>query len=838
MEISEIKSCVFDFYTRSFQALESIINSVISTANAAVTEDKGAIWATLVTDIITIAAALGALALPISLNVIETTRTRYKSPSLLKITPLLSGIDAKTLNKHLFIILAIALLAKILISTRLFNLTTLTPYLCGLTIWFGYIINQVYRHLRFTYTFMSNIETIHEQIYQCILKYATASFFSNEETEATRRKLKKNKKTNNNIIIADSITAFIELESYFLCTTPIKTDLDSRLREISYKAVKRLESDEANKFTRHLLASLPNVLAAVEISREVDVYQSIAGFYLRMAMVAILAKDEYRSQIGVIERIARFRENKLPSYGRYCRNGRLFLSFAYEAKPEKEAYQILQSHFESLIETSIREQPENIPELLNNIRQVIQFKDNNNKGAWDIPERVTELWEYTSMPELDRDIVETYSGRLSATELNKRINEKFKPEIRDLIEKKFSETLIIEEKLNAANQAIDKIWQDIALNRFSSDVETATLRAMATLLALNPEIFIECRELRNPAGSSSFNVGHSPVPSSLGECVEAFLSASNFSDFHTVRNDLQEYKVVDAIGALMIYEFWSIFILGASGATIKPVMTTPVIPSSQLRELKSASLRVPLLKTSLLKALINTRFIERLGILPEQISVLQDYAGQFCELLSNTLKEKTKSQITNQKLDPTSLERFKLEVTEKLGTSIQKYMLFNRITIGEVTPVVSNISLPREAFLSGNDTYYVFDTYGFNFAQEIHNWLSAQILFHNERSESAEFTLPTRNAEWMICSSSALKKFLSAGFTTSGRKIKWPDGKGSMRYFEINCAGYGYYMVMPNESLITASYAHQENKLPINISYTDNGESINFKIEYYISARQ
>lgn len=840
MDFSGFKSSIFQFGVRANQALENFKDSIMTAAQAAILDEKSAIWATLVTDIITIAAALGALALPISLNVIETTRTRYRSPSLLKITSSLSGIDAKRLNRHLFMVLAISLVAKLLISIRAFDLISLVPYLCGLTVVFGLVVRQVYRHLKFTYTFMSNIEVIHERIYRDINNYAKSSFLLSDGEHGlfARKLLKINGLFSSRVKIQDNITALIELESYLLCVDPTKTDLDSRIRTISYKAFNKLENHDANEFARHLLASLPSVLATVEVSREVDVYQSIAGFYLSLAMVAILAKEEYRSQIGVIERIARFREDKLPSYGRFCRNGRLFLSFANKAKSSNEAYTYLQAHFNLLIETSAREQPENIPELLSNIRQVIQFKSNYNKGAWDLPEKVTELWGCSSMPELDKDVGDTYAGRIATDELDKKIEKKYKPEMRAYIEEKILDKIMVKEKFDAIDTALEECWQGIALNRFSSEIETETLRALATLLSTHPEIFVECRELRNPAGSRSFNVGHSPVPTSLGECIEAFLSAKNFSDFYTVRNDLQEYKIVDAIGALVVYELWNIFILRATGATIKPEMSTPVIPGCQLGELKAAAQRVPLLKTSLLKTLVNARFIDRLGILPEQALALREYACEFCDLLSFALKEKTKSQIANQKLDAASLERFKCEVTEKLSSSVKRFDLFNRVTIGQVSPIVSNISLPREAFLSGTDTYYVFDTYGSNLAQEVHSWLSAQILFHNHRTENSEITLPTRKAEWMICSSHALKKFRAVGFTTSGRNITWPDGKGSMKFYEINCDSYGYYLVLSGESLITVSYAHRENELPMDISFTDNGEHVSFKIEYYVGARQ
>lgn len=840
MDLSGLTNYIFQFSTETYQAFNSLKGPILSAAQAAISDEKSAIWATLVTDIITIAAALGALALPISLNVIETTRTRYRSPSLLKITSSLSGVDAKRLNQRLFIILGASLAAKLLISIRVFDLISLVPYLCGLTVGFSIVVRQVYRHLKFTYTFMSNIESIHERIYRDIKKYANHSFLLYDDGRGivARNLLRVCSLFSSRIKIQDNIAALMELESYLLCTDPIRTNLDSRIRAISYKAFNNLENHDANEFARHLLASLPSVLATVEVSREVDVYQSIAGFYLNLAMGAILAKEEYRSQIGVIERIARFREERLPSYGRFCRNGRLFLSFANKSKSGSEAYTYLQAHFNLLIETSAREQPENIPELLRNIRQVIQFKGNYNKGAWDLPERVVELWGYSSMAELDKDVGDTYTGRLAVDELDDKIETKYKPEMRAYITEKVADKVVVREKFKEIDAALEECWHGIALNRFSNEIETETLRILATLLSTHPEIFVECRELRNPAGSHSFNVGHSPVPTSLSECVAAFLSAKNFSDFHTARNELQEYKIVDAIGALIVYELWNTFILRASGATIKPEISIPTIPNCQLSELKAATQRVSLLKTSLLKSLANTRFTDRLGILSEQALTLREYACEFCDRLSVVLTENTKSKIANQKLDTASLERFKREVTEALGSSIKRFDLFKRITLGEVSPIVSNISLPREAFLSGNDTYYVFDTYGFNLAQEVHNWLNAQILFHNQQTENSEITLPTRKAEWMICSSNALKRFQAAGFTTSGKNITWPDGRGNMKYIEINCDGCGYYLVFPGESLIKVNYAHQENKLPISISFTDNGECVDFKIEYYVSTRQ
>lgn len=176
MDFSERVNSVLQLGSRASQMIEHFQCWVITAAQAAIAEEKSAVWVTLITDIITVAAALGALALPISLNVIDATRTRYRSPSLLKVSSSLSGTDAKSLNRQLFMVLAISLIAKLMVSIRLFDLILLVPYLCAITVWFGLVVYQVYRHLKFTYTFMSSIEVIHERIYRNVNNYARSGF--------------------------------------------------------------------------------------------------------------------------------------------------------------------------------------------------------------------------------------------------------------------------------------------------------------------------------------------------------------------------------------------------------------------------------------------------------------------------------------------------------------------------------------------------------------------------------------------------------------------------------------------------------------------------------------
>ena len=131
----------------------------------------------------------------------------------------------------------------------------------------------------------------------------------------------------------------------------------------------------------------------------------------------------------------------------------------------------------------------------------------------------------------------------------------------------------------------------------------------------------------------------------------------------------------------------------------------------------------------------------------------------------------------------------------------------------------------------------MFDAYGSNLGREIHNWLNAQVLFGNPNTQSAEETLPVHKGERLICSAQALKKFLSAGFEITGRDLVWPDGKGRMKFIEVNCTGNGYYLVFPGENLLVVNPVYRENGLPLSMTYTDGGGNVSFTIECYVGVQ-
>lgn len=811
----------------------AIATKITSSYQIAIADEKSAIWATLITDIITIAAALGALALPMSLNVIETTRNRYQSPSLLKLGTILTQTDPQSLNRHLFISLSGALVAKLTLSARLVEPVMLAPCLGVLALYFLWVIIKVYKHLKFTYVFMSNIESIHEKTISLIEHFSNLTFAGKLSKFKSLKKLQHRRAAK--LPIQHIIPAFIELETYLICTSQKNNDINSRLQKASYTALRSLADSHATSFMHHVLDAFPPLLSRVEESREVDIYQAASSLYLYFIMMAIMANKEFVRHLPAIERIARFKEKNLPSYGRFCRNGRLFLDFTHQFETDTSPYPHLLSHFKTLIDCAVREQPENIPAILANISNIIQFKGNHQRGVWELPSEIPELWKYRALIELNNLVEGAYEGKTDLKKAKEIFETDHKQSMIHCIKGSVNDKDLAEKKVSAVDIEINKCWSGIALNRFATDIEVETLRMLALLLPTHPEIFINCRELRNPAGSRVINIGHSPVPSSIGGCVASFLDPRHFDERSLFRSDLQDYKIIDAIGALIVYELWSTYIIHAAGAKILPPMSCPPLPKLILRELKSGGERIQLLKDALMKALDNSKFAEKLRLLPEQIITLKKLALELHDQIGSAIDQQTAVLLTTQELNQPDLEKFTEKYKDELRECISEYPLFRNIKLASVEPFTFNINLPREAFLAGRDTHYVLDNYALTFTRDLNARLCSQILANNKNSYSASTTLPTQMAAWIICSHGALDDLKAQGFGVKSTYLTWPTGQHKVKFFTVHSDTNNFYAVQAGECLASSSYEINDSGLPIKISIEDNKENVTFIIQHFIN---
>lgn len=800
-------------------------------------ETKANDWASILTDIIAVSAALGALALPISLNVIEATRSRYRSPSLLMIYHRISEVDPQKLNRSLFAFLSFAILFKVLFLSNYIETQYLIPPLLAAILLFTSVISNLFRHLHFTYKLMSDISRIKDELIAAICLGTNSTLFERDKELEFKHpirsvsKLFYLRKIERLSEASDSLTStLIEIETYELISNYSNIDIDERIKNLAYEHLQKLPSKDSKKFLIQLLNSMPRLLAEIENTRELDVYQKAAGLYLYLLPRAFFKCDEFSQHFHEAERIARYRETDLPHSGRFFRNGRIFLN-CFLDKGSILVYRVLFSHFKSLAWNAVYTKHDDIPELIGNANQMVSWSFRERGQGWNLPQAIPELWSYAKIRELARDVDKNYSGIISYEKLKEKFDASYIPEIKEHLTENCHPNELLEKK-EKLESTLNSLWNEIALKEISNGMEIETLHILGVILASSPEIFIQCRELKNPAGTGTINVGGSPVPSSIESCIKALIHEKNFFD-RFPSNDTLEFKIVDAIGALIIYELWRTKIFEAPGQ-IREVAAHPIsIPSAKIRELKSASRRTTTLENSFNKILSNKAFTDRLGLLKEQVEELGVVSKEFSANLKKSLNISVEQAIAKQAISENELKRFRKEFFEDIQTNKHEAPLLNYIRLSEPKPYTITVPYPREAFLEDTDIHYSFNGLGRTLTR-YHDWMCAQILFRS--SNSIDISSPAPFGDLILISSSCKKELENMGFSFYGGSLHWPNNRHAAKYHFINIDQNKYFPLSRNDHPV--NIAIKDSGLPITIDITEENGDVIHKINYYIALHQ
>lgn len=388
---------------------------------------------------------------------------------------------------------------------------------------------------------------------------------------------------------------------------------------------------------------------------------------------------------------------------------------------------------------------------------------------------------------------------------------------------------ILENKTKTLKTKLNEILENLGINELDRAITLETLRILARISESHPDIIVKCRELKNPAGASYINIGRSLVPSSIPQCTNTLVKSMNFvSDFGF--GSILEYKVVEAIAVLVIYEIWKKTIFGGSGQEFD-VTSEVTIPTATIAELKSAKSRTIILNKSFLKLLRNTKLIDSLSLSSTDIESLTLQCGEFCATTTIKLEQEITLKLKTQPLDPQTLTRFKSEHLSEIRNSIEDLPLFKKIKIGSVKPITFKLEYPREAFLSGTDTHYIFNGAD-SIAKNLHFKLACEIL---ERSDmNITTSLPTYNGQLIIISRNGLLEILKQGFTTESNQLIWPT-LAKQRLYVVDANNLSYYQQMNGEALLQASYAEGTDGLPISIEYFEENGFVIHRIKFYVA---
>lgn len=806
--ISVAWECLKNFYRATSEASGLVLSKSLLTKNAD--------WATLLTDIIAVSAALGALALPLSLSVIEATRSRYKSPSLLSIYTEVSKTDPQKINRLLFSILVFALFLKLTLLSNIVDFVYVLPFVFGLVVFFSVAISELYKHLRFTYRLMSNVNLIRDDLLVRLEKSIPDLLVRSEVDVKIKKKISRNRELER--YSSQVVAALIELETYDICSMPTKRNVEKRLKNILYRQSSNLSDPRSEEFMQDVLGAFPRMMAEVETSRELDIYQTVSGLYLHLLAKAVIASSNFAHHLDEAIRISRFREQSLPPYGQFCRNGRIFLSCTLN-KPRRDTYSIFFDHFKQLLWNALHTNPENIPEILSNADSLLFGTGYNEDPSYILHCSINGFWDYKKGREITKNIKACLGKKITLEELERKLLDDFKPEIVGFVKDR-SPSVDVESIEKNIKGAIDEVVTSIASREISAAIEIETLQTLGLLLEKNPELIIKCREKKNPAGATGFNVGRPLVPSSLNACINALVYERNFTRNFSIE-ELLEFKVVDAIGVLIVYELWKDFVFNTPAATIDKYVEGLVVPNCTIRELKSAYDRIEVLEKSFRKILSNKIIAEKLALLDAQKSTLSDLANKLCETLREKISGAARIKIRKDPLDIEALDRFRAEFVEDWGKS-PALLLLRRVRLAECMPFTFVISRSRESLLADTGTHYVFNGIGGNLLDQYIDGLVFSLL--QKKGHSPSVAYPSPFGVIMLLTRKALNELTGSGYTSDGESLIWPGQMHQMSLYIIDSAESLYYQVYKEQSIFDVECSGNTDGYPITISHQDDNE--------------
>ena len=765
-------------------------------------------WAPLLTDVIAISAGLGALALPLSLSVIEATRSRYKSPTLLSIYTEISRTDPQKINRSLFSVLVFALLLKLVLLANMVSFVLIVPVLFGLVVFSCATAAELYRHLSFTYKLMSDIGSVSD-----LLMMSLEQSLPGNSDKGSRYKVKRflgRRKKYQPLVTA----ALIEIETYEICSAASKRDVSDRIRSMLFYHLDKLEVNESVVFMQDVLEALPRMMSEVETSRELDVYQRISGLYLYLVSKAVMASSDFSCHLDEAERISRFREKSLPHYGQFCSNGRIFLDCIL-SKPGKEAYEQFFRHFSRLLRNALDNNPENIPQILSNANNLLFGSGYDDDNSYALPQKINALWGYEGNKYIAKDIKDCIDGKLELDELRFKLFGEHEAGILKYINREPDLAQVnIEEIKSSIGEVFEEILNGLVARQVAESMEVETLKILGLLLEKSPEVIIKCREFINPAGASSINIGRPLVPSSLNACVKALVHEKYYKN-RFGPGELLEFKLVDAIGMLIVYELWKTFIFQDAPPTEATYLQQVDIPSCTIRELKGATDRIATLDKSFKKILRDKRVFEKLSLLDVNAERLSGICDSLCAELRERLLEATEKQIKSQRIDPGAIERFKLAMLSDWEGLTESLPLFKRLKVSNCESYKFTSQYPRYAFLEDTDTHFVFRGYGRRCLQYYHDHLVFKVLERNQLSVSAALPIPV--GRLILLTYKALKDLENYGFKMRDRNLVWPDNANVRPLYIVRSEASLYYQVMRDECLLNVSYESSTEGYPITI---------------------
>lgn len=779
-------------------------------------------WNDILTNIVGISAAVGALALPIAINVIESTLIRYKSSTLVKLQNELSNTNLPKTNLWIFSSLAFAIILKLAIASNKIPIELATTITLIFSLLFLGLISDIYRFLNYTFTLISDLKKIRERI-EKLLK---------NEIAKNINLLNKQQKQDREENLETIITSLFEIEAYEVASSFDKQDLSESLRALLNDNIKTIDSEVSQRILTSALRSFPKLLKEVEDMRSVELYQRYAGFYTYVSAKAMCKNEDFIWIFNDLEKIARNREVIPPRVGRVCKNGKVLQDISYN-HPGRALQKAIGTHFHNLMWIALEKDVDVLPQLIEHCNSLFSYS-RSSSDSWKYARIFPELWRYKGLRELDTAAKKCSSGEISFDDYKALILNQHVPQMKEILSR---DTELSSDKIDEISKKFDEVSTELiesaSFRELALEIKSTVLKSLISIYKKSPETLISCRALKNPAGSNINNIGHNIVPSSLESCISELAQEDNFQSFYRITSDTLELDIINGISVLIIYEIWGEYIVkmdtpNLQRRTAKDIAQSFGASIFKLREIKSAISRIDILHRCVAQNLEHGGLSEELKITQKQKRIIEKKSKALTSALKEKFTREIETKIKTGKLDEDTIKRFYDESYDAFKKEIKNLKLFKSLKIGNNEGHTVTCPYPRVAFVEHDDTHYIFDNIARECLRSYHGWMCEKII--SNRAINVEDSWPATDTKLLLVTFNAYEHLEKNGFVFNDVAI-WPNNVYKCDYYITRGDGLIYSTVAKNEFRVKAEF-DSKTGMPFIIEHDSDEENVNFHLAF------
>lgn len=754
-----------------------------------------------------ILAALAALAIPLSISVVQSSYAQYSSydvpVSFLKI----SKSEPKRVSSFLFFSLAFAFFAWLFMENhKSGGLFAWIVFLSTFVLFF-FSLYKSWKQLDRAYKLVSGSS----DLVPCYKKFISKS---------------KNFRTSPSLVKDSVISAFHI--GVFVGDDEVEIESGKRVLNDEYVRHVSLENNPNSRmFLLFYIQGYFSVLCSAKDKRNFNLYNKlVGGFSYRLHNLVHMGVVTSQDYIYFVNFLVES-ESEMPDRFRYFSKGRSFVdNFFLNVPANIKAVEVVAESYEIVC------------------HKVSGFADGDFYSVYQ-----SILSNYSLMSDHYRSEVLAFgvganaweNGRSALVVVDQYIEsggEEF--EWIDLLKKHFE----VEKSIFKLDENVDseKRLKDVIVSvfraRLRSRISHALLKVLSRMISSDESIYVKCRNIKNPPDTSVIELGESPLPSNISD-IYSHLKALSFLDemdlpfFHYSRKNL-----CILYSFAFVYEAWALLKkYGEVDEAVKVAGLPDQAHVTSLRDVNKLLSCSAFIKDEVQVFLAKgeIHFSDVFSTHPKFHGLVSQFFEEYWGMVFSWAESLKKDILENS--------RFSSEIGKRYFREIEDYFVsrFKRARSLEFSfktslgPYFQSIEYSRESFIDEGDVHSIFSNDGQAFSL-VYEHLLCGILIKRGVSVSKAAPCFTANTQYLVLGRQALSYLIDNGFCLDrdGPALVDPSGVRKIE-FEVAGGSERFLSVFSGEALLKADYSFSNiDGFPVRVKFYDNRKRINVVYEVYL----